>query len=213
MIFTENRIFFGTISSFSCFVPLFSFFLSHFPRTLDKCIEICYNDVTRNTTVRHRRILTEQGRLFAVMSDQAKSWVVVDAAVLPEVILKTLQVKRMLANREEKSSSAACRAAGISRSAFYKYRDSVFVYEEQMREQIFTVYMRLHDEAGVLSGVLHALSAAHANVLTLNQSVPVDGAAAVTVSFRLEAASEVAGLCQALSERRGVLEVRLLSGS
>lgn len=147
------------------------------------------------------------------MSAQDKSWVVVDAAVLPEVILKTLTVKRMLANREEKSSSAACRAVGISRSAFYKYRDSVFVYEEQMREQIFTVYLLLHDESGVLSGVLHTLTDARANVLTLNQSIPVDGAATVTVTFRLPDSAHVSSLCSALSEKKGVVEVRLLSGS
>lgn len=147
------------------------------------------------------------------MSAHKKNWVVVDASVLPEVILKTLTVKRMLANREEKSSSAACRAVGISRSAFYKYRDSVFVYEEQMHEQIFTVYLLLHDEAGVLSGVLHTLTDADANVLTLNQSIPVDGVAAVTVTFRLQDAANVSALCAALGERKGVVEVRLLSGS
>lgn len=147
------------------------------------------------------------------MPSNEKNWVVVDAAVLPEVILKTLTVKRLLANREEKSSSAACRAAGISRSAFYKYRDSVFVYEEQMREQIFTVYLLLHDEAGVLSGVLHALTDANANVLTLNQSIPVDGVAAVTVTFRLQDSVKVSALCAALGDRKGVVEVRLLSGS
>lgn len=147
------------------------------------------------------------------MSEQGKSWVVVDAAVLPEVITKTLTVKRMLANREERSSSAACRAAGISRSAFYKYRDSVFLYEEQMLARIFTVYMLLHDEAGVLSGVLHVLTDAGANVLTLNQSIPVDGAAAVTVTFRLQDAAGISSLCAALGERKGVVEVRLLSGT
>ncbi|MBR6420148.1 MAG: ACT domain-containing protein [Oscillospiraceae bacterium] len=147
------------------------------------------------------------------MSEQGKNWVVVDAAVLPEVITKTLTVKRMLANREERSSSAACRAAGISRSAFYKYRDSVFLYEEQMQARIFTVYLLLHDEAGVLSGVLHELSDAGANVLTLNQSIPVDGAATVTVTFRLQEAAGISALCTALSERKGVVEVRLLSGT
>ena len=150
---------------------------------------------------------------MAVMSDRQKNWVVVDSAVLPEVILKTLTVKRMLANREEKSSSAACRSVGISRSAFYKYRDSVFVYEEQMREHIFTVYLLLHDESGVLSGVLHTLSDAQANVLTLNQSIPIDGAATVTVTFRLQDAAGISALCSTLSERKGVVEVRLLSGS
>ena len=147
------------------------------------------------------------------MSEHGKNWVVVDAAVLPEVITKTLTVKRMLANREERSSSAACRAAGISRSAFYKYRDSVFLYEEQMQARIFTVYLLLHDEAGVLSGVLHVLTDAGANVMTLNQSIPVDGAAAVTVTFRLQDAAGITSLCTALEERKGVVEVRLLSGS
>ena len=147
------------------------------------------------------------------MSDQTKNWVVVDASVLPEVIMKTLTVKRMLANREERSSSAACRAVGISRSAFYKYRDSVFVYEEQMREHIFTVCLLLHDESGVLSGVLHTLSDAKANVLTLNQSIPVDGAATVTVTFRLQESGQVSALCNTLADRKGVVEVRLLSGS
>lgn len=147
------------------------------------------------------------------MSEQGKSWVVVDAAVLPEVITKTLTVKRMLANREERSSSAACRTAGISRSAFYKYRDSVFLYEEQMQARIFTVYMLLHDKAGVLSGVLHLLTDAGANVLTLNQSIPVDGAAAVTVTFRMQDAASVSTLCTALEMHNGVAEVRLLSGT
>lgn len=153
------------------------------------------------------------GRLNRSVSDQTKNWVVVDASVLPEVIMKTLTVKRMLANREERSSSAACRAVGISRSAFYKYRDSVFVYEEQMREHIFTVCLLLHDESGVLSGVLHTLSDAKANVLTLNQSIPVDGAATVTVTFRLQESGQVSALCNTLADRKGVVEVRLLSGS
>lgn len=147
------------------------------------------------------------------MSDQTKNWVVVDASVLPEVILKTLTVKRMLASHTEKNSSSACRAAGISRSTFYKYRDSVFVYEEQMREHIFTVYLLLHDEAGVLSGVLHTLTDAGSNVLTLNQSIPVDGAAAVTVTFRLHDAAQVSTLCAKLEAQNGVVEVKLLSGS
>lgn len=138
--------------------------------------------------------------------------VVVDASVLPEIILKVLTVKRMLANREEKSSAAACRAVGISRSAFYKYRDSVFVYEEQMQQKVFTVMLFLRDRSGVLSGVLAALYAADANLLTINQSVPVDGAAIVTVSFRMEDAAHIPALCQSLRALDGVTEVRLISG-
>ncbi|MBR3679515.1 MAG: ACT domain-containing protein [Oscillospiraceae bacterium] len=142
-----------------------------------------------------------------------KNWVVVDVDVLPEVIIKTLMVKRLLANREEKSSSAACRRIGISRSAFYKYRDSVFIYEEQMNQHIFTVYLLLHDKSGVLSGVLATLYAAQANIMTVNQSIPVDGAATVTVSFRLDDASQVRPLCDELKQLTGVVDVRMLSGS
>ncbi len=147
------------------------------------------------------------------MAAHRNNLVIVDTSVLPEVITKTLLVKRMLASKEEKSSAAACRKIGISRSAFYKYRDCVFMYEEQMQQHIFTLYLLLHDESGVLSGVLSALSAAQANVLTLNQSIPVDGAATVTVSFRLEDAAQIPPLCDALAELSGVAEVRLLSGS
>lgn len=145
-------------------------------------------------------------------AQSSQNWVVVDASVLPEVILKVLTVKRMLANREAKSSAAACRSVGISRSAFYKYRDSVFVYEEQMQQKVFTVMLFLRDRSGVLSGVLAALYAADANLLTINQSVPVDGAAIVTVSFRMENAAHVPALCQSLRVLEGVTEVRLLSG-
>ncbi len=145
-------------------------------------------------------------------AQSSQNWVVVDASVLPEVILKVLTVKRMLANREVKSSAAACRSVGISRSAFYKYRDSVFVYEEQMQQKVFTIMLFLRDRSGVLSGVLAALYAADANLLTINQSVPVDGAAIVTVSFRMENAARVPALCQSLRVLEGVTEVRLLSG-
>lgn len=146
------------------------------------------------------------------VAQSSQNWVVVDASVLPEVVLKVLTVKRMLANREAKSSAAACRSVGISRSAFYKYRDSVFVYEEQMQQKVFTVMLFLRDRSGVLSGVLATLYAADANLLTINQSVPVDGAAIVTVSFRMENAAHVPALCQSLRVLEGVTEVRLLSG-
>ena len=141
------------------------------------------------------------------------SFAVVRADVLPDIVLRVMEAKRLIAIGEEKSLAAVCKRIGISRSAFYKYRDSVFIYEEQMRNQIFTVYLVLHDEAGILSGVLHTLSDANANVLTLNQSIPVDGAAAVTITFRLQESASVSALCSSLGERKGVVEVRLLSGS
>lgn len=72
--------------------------------------------------------------------------IVVDSSVLPEVILKVLQVKKIMANKEAKSSAAACKLVGVSRSAYYKYRDCVYSYEEKLMQKIITLYMLLKDE-------------------------------------------------------------------
>ncbi|WP_337484770.1 aconitase [Porcipelethomonas sp.] len=72
--------------------------------------------------------------------------IVVESEVLPEVIIKVLEVKKLLANKEEKSSAAACKRVGVSRSAYYKYRNSVYSYEEKLMQKIITLYMLLRDE-------------------------------------------------------------------
>lgn len=141
-----------------------------------------------------------------------KRFAVVSCDVLPEVFIKVMEVKRLLACGEEKSSASACKRADISRSAFYKYRDSVFTYEEKLKGRIISLYAILRDTPGVLSSVLACLHKCGANVLTLNQSVPVDGAAAVTVTVKLEGdRMDGAALRKAVLETAGVVEVRLIS--
>lgn len=145
------------------------------------------------------------------MSDNG--YVVISRDVLPEIFAKVFEVKRLIACGEEKSSAAACKRAGISRSAYYKYRDKIFSYEEKMTGRTITLFIQLKDEPGVLSSVLAVIHGRGANVLTLNQSVPVDGAASVTVTLRLQAPfDDVSFFCPALSGTEGVIEARLLSG-
>lgn len=74
--------------------------------------------------------------------------------------------------------------AGISRSAFYKYKDSVYLYDERLNENIVTLYLTLEDQPGVLSSLLGELYQAGCNIITVNQNIPVDGVAIVTVSVR-----------------------------
>ncbi|MDE7122160.1 MAG: ACT domain-containing protein, partial [Oscillospiraceae bacterium] len=83
--------------------------------------------------------------------------IVVDASVLPDVISKVLQVKKLIANKEEKSSASACKRIGISRSAYYKYKDCVFSYEDRLTRRIMNLHAILQDRAGVLSSVLSAI--------------------------------------------------------
>lgn len=139
--------------------------------------------------------------------------IVVDSSVLPEVILKVLQVKKIMANKEAKSSAAACKLVGVSRSAYYKYRDCVYSYEEKLMQKIITLYMLLKDEPGVLSSVLVSLHNLSANILTVNQSIPIDDVATVTISLRLnESFEEAVAMKSIISELRGVVDIQLLSG-
>ncbi|HOO05939.1 MAG: ACT domain-containing protein [Ruminococcus sp.] len=138
--------------------------------------------------------------------------IVVDANILPEVFTKVLEVKKLMACKGEKSFASACKRIGISRSAYYKYKDCVFSYEELFNRRIVNMYLLLSDSPGVLSSVLVYLHDLHANILTVNQSIPVDGAAAVNISLRLteEAPDELTAL-NSINELEGVLEVKLLS--
>ncbi len=139
--------------------------------------------------------------------------IVVDASVLPDVIGKVLEVKKLLANREEKSSAAACKRVGISRSAYYKYKNCVYSYEDKITQRIINLHAVLRDEAGVLSSVLSALYGADANILTVNQNIPIDGVAGVTFSVRLNGEVQSPHQLQAvLSEIPGVVDVKILSG-
>lgn len=106
----------------------------------------------------------------------------VKSDALPDVFLKVVEVKKLLASGNI-STSEAVKSVGISRSAFYKYKDSVFSSEETTRTDISNLMIMLKDESGALSKVLSVVSNYGANILTINQSVPKQGVASVTISF------------------------------
>ncbi len=144
--------------------------------------------------------------------EQKSQLIVVDSAILPDVFTKVLDVKKLMAQRGEKSFASACKRVGVSRSAYYKYKDSVFSYEEFFNRKIVNLYLLLSDSPGVLSGVLVFLQDMQANILTVNQSIPVDGAANVNISLRLTSDNgEVLTALGSISTLDGVLEVKILS--
>ena len=128
----------------------------------------------------------------------------VDSSVLPEVFLRVVEAKRMLAVGQVRSLSEAAKAAGISRSALYKYKDCVFVHNEALDDKVITLSARLEDRPGVLSGLLNSLSEQQGNILTVNQNIPVDGVAAVSVSARLPLPMAIETLRQNLLSLPGV---------
>ena len=96
----------------------------------------------------------------------------VDASVLPDVFSKVLEAKEYLQTGHAATAAEAARMAGISRSAFYKYKDAVFPYDAERSGSILTVHLILRDRPGVLSSVLSAFAAAGGNILTVNQNIP-----------------------------------------
>lgn len=147
------------------------------------------------------------------MQDFENKLVVVNSKVLPEVIMKVLQAKKLRARGEAKSSTEACREVGISRSAYYKYKDSVFAYEEKLNQKIVSFYLVLRDEKGVLSSILTKLYELNTNVLTVNQNIPIDEVATVTISFRFENDLLNANAVKSeISNMYGVVDVKIISG-
>lgn len=147
------------------------------------------------------------------MENGQNKLVIVSSEVLPDIVLKVLAAKRMRARGEVSTSSEACRKEGISRSAYYKYKDSVFNYEEQLTNNIVSVYCILRDEKGVLSSIISRLYELNTNILTINQNIPIDSVATVTFSVRFEHdALSTNVLTEELSKVHGVVEVKIISG-
>ena len=112
------------------------------------------------------------------------NYLLVDMSVLPEVYVKVIEAKGYLQSGEAANASQAAKMAGISRSAYYKYKDKIFEYSEQ-GDDVTTINAKLHDNAGVLGSVMNELYLAGANILAVNQSIPVNNIAdvSITVSF------------------------------
>lgn len=109
-------------------------------------------------------------------------FVLVQRHMLPEAIQRTLQAKKLLESGEVATVQEAVSQVGISRSSFYKYKDSVFPFSIMDGKKIITISMLLEHRAGVLSNVLRFLANEGANVLTINQTIPLQGEATVSMS-------------------------------
>lgn len=114
--------------------------------------------------------------------EKAPKYYIVEASALPEIFRKVAEAKRMLETGETDKVNVATRAVGISRSAFYKYRDVISPFQNLMAGRIITFQMTLKDQSGVLSAILSIFANNGANILTINQSIPSGGRAMVTIS-------------------------------
>ena len=138
---------------------------------------------------------------------------VVEAQALPEVFLKVAEAKRMLETGEVETVNRATQLAGISRSAFYKYKDAVRPFNNMLHGRIITFQIMLKDEPGVLSAVLNIFARSGGNILTINQGIPVSGCAVVNIGAETSGMEQsVEELIAHVREQPGVLRSEILAG-
>ncbi|GGJ67360.1 UPF0735 ACT domain-containing protein YszB [Anoxybacillus voinovskiensis] len=112
-----------------------------------------------------------------------KKFYLVREDVLPEAMRKVLQAKELLERKKVSSVAEAVQLVDVSRSVFYKYRDAVFPFQAVVKESIVTLFFHLEDRSGTLSKLLTVVAAAGCNVLTIHQTIPLQGRANVTMSI------------------------------
>jgi len=131
--------------------------------------------------------------------------------VLPEAMQKTLQAKRLIERGKVDSIADAVQMVDLSRSAFYKYRDTVFPFHTMVKERIITLFFHLEDRSGTLSNLLGVVASAGCNVLTIHQTIPLQGRANVTLSLDVSGIQlELNGLLSRLKSLDFVEKVEVL---
>lgn len=117
------------------------------------------------------------------MDNSDKKYYLVREDVLPEAMKKTIEVKEMLERGKADSIADAVLKVDLSRSAFYKYRDTVYPFSTIQKEKIISLFFHLEDRSGTLSNLLSVVAESGCNVLTIHQTIPLQGRANVTLSL------------------------------
>lgn len=147
------------------------------------------------------------------MASEQPRYYLVEANALPEVFVKVTEAKALLETGEARTVAEAVDMVDLSRSAFYKYKDSIKPFRDLRRDTIMTFHITLHDKPGTLASVLSIFPESGANILTINQSIPANGVALVTISVvtdRMTIASEE--LLSGLRNVSGVISVDIMAG-
>lgn len=141
-----------------------------------------------------------------------EKYYIVDSSILPDVLDKVIEARTLLQNGEVRQVSEAVKKVGISRGTYYKYKDYVFLPDKGMSARKAVISLMLHHDKGTLSELLNTMTNVNANILTINQNIPINGWASVVISFDIsEMASTIDDLIDHLNACRGVSSLRLIA--
>ena len=143
---------------------------------------------------------------------EAASYFVVKQKAVPEVLLKVVEAKRLLESEKVLTVQEAVDAVGISRSSFYKYKDDIFQFHDNAQGTTITLTFQMEDEPGLLSDVLKTVAEFGANILTIHQSIPINGVASLSLSVQvLPTTGDVSEMLAAMEGQKGVRSVKILA--
>ena len=145
------------------------------------------------------------------MGETTKYFVVKQKAI-PEVLLKVVEAKRLLESEKVLTIQEAVDAVGISRSSFYKYKDDIFPFHDNSQGTTITLTFQMDDEPGILSDVLKIIAEYRANILTIHQSIPINGIASLTLSIQvLQTTGDISRMIEQLQGQPSVHHVKILA--
>lgn len=158
------------------------------------------SDGQRKTNVRRRKTMKKESSGYFIVKQRA----------VPEVLLKVVEAKQLLESGKVLSVAEATEKTGISRSSYYKYKDDIFRFHDDSQGTTITVTFNMDDEPGLLSDVLKIIADFGGNILTIHQSVPINGIASLTISIQvLESTKDVSLMIESMERQRGVHHVRI----
>ena len=145
-------------------------------------------------------------------STEKNKYFVVRERAVPEVLLKVVAAKQLLESKRVATVQEAADAAGISRSSFYKYKDDIFPFHEEAKGKTITFVLSMDDEPGLLSLVLKKVAEFKANILTIHQTIPVNGIASLTLSVDiLPTTGDSSEMIEQIERLKGVRYLKILS--
>ncbi len=146
------------------------------------------------------------------MAEEKSKYFVVKKKAVPEVLLKVVEAKRLLESERVMTVQDATDQVGISRSSFYKYKDDIFPFYDNTKGKTVTFVVQLDDEQGLLSDVLHTVANYRANILTIHQSIPVNGVATLTLSVEVQPnTGNISQMVEEIEEQDGIHFVKILA--
>ena len=144
--------------------------------------------------------------------EEKTSYFVLKEKAVPDVLLRVVEAKRLLESEKVASVQEAAERVGISRSSFYKYKEDIFPFYDNAKGKTVTFVVQMDDEQGLLSDLLHIVAVYKANILTIHQSIPVNGVATLTLSVEVrDNTGNISKMVEEIEEQNGIHYVKIVS--